>query len=182
MFSNAESVYKQDCSVIYSYRFRQKMWKWVTWWAGTVIRFSAFWQPSPPSSSMPFVYDVCNVKLQWCEKGFAWWRGGTHLKETFSISHMLNSRNQVFNPYLLISTCPMWKSPWGIIWELDQLSFPGKNIVFFSTFISAISVGNFKLRPSELLYSIDYGTDIIPKGVYKSFKTSICNIKSKGTH
>ena len=30
--------------------------------------------------------------------------GGNTPQKTFSISYMLNSRNQVFNPYLLIST------------------------------------------------------------------------------
>ena len=33
---------------------------------------------------MPFLYDVCNVKLQLCAKGFSWSRvGGAHLKKLF---------------------------------------------------------------------------------------------------
>ena len=150
-FIRAESVHKQDCSVNYIYRLSQKSWKLVTWWDGTVIHFSAFWQPSPPSSSMPFLYDVCNVKLQWYANGFAWWKGGTHLKKTFSISYMFNSINQVFFPYLLTSTCQTRKSLWGIIWGLDHLSFHGKKYHFIYIFILAFSIGNLSIKVSELL-------------------------------
>ena len=59
---------------------------------------------------MPFVYDVCNVKLQLYAKGLAWSRGGggggKHLKKTFSISYMLNSRNRVFNRYFINQYLP----------------------------------------------------------------------------
>ena len=54
---------------------------------------------------MPFLYDVCNVKLQLCAKGFSRSRGGgTHLKKTFSISIKVNCRNYVFTPKILNGT------------------------------------------------------------------------------
>ena len=33
--------------------------------------------------------------------------GGGHFTKTFSIWYMLNIKNSIFNPYLLIGTCPM---------------------------------------------------------------------------
>ena len=48
---------------------------------------------------MPFLYDVCNVKLQLYAKGLVWSRGGKHFSKTFSIFYMLNSKNRVFYPY-----------------------------------------------------------------------------------
>ena len=65
---------------------------------------------------MPFLYDVCNVKLQLYAKGLVWSRGGGGGEEgestsvkLFSIFYMLNSKNRVFNPYFSIVTCPMRK-------------------------------------------------------------------------
>ena len=58
---------------------------------------------------MPFLYDVCNVKLQLYAKGLVWSRGGKHFSKTFSNFYMLNSKNRVFNPYFSIVTCPMRK-------------------------------------------------------------------------
>ena len=112
--------------------------------------------PPPPSSSMPFLYDVCNVKLQWYANGFAWWKGGTHLKKTFSISYMFNSINQVFFPYLLTSTCQTRKSLWGIIWGLNHLSFHGKKYHFIYIFILAFSIGNLPIKVSELLQCMNF--------------------------
>ena len=80
---------------------------------------------------MPFLYDVCNVKLKLYAKGLVWSRGGggggggggEHFSKTFSIFYMLNSKNRVFNPYFSIVTCPMRKRLLWIIRGLKLLSF-----------------------------------------------------------
>ena len=43
---------------------------------------------------MPFLYDVCNVKLQLYAKGLVWSRGGKHFSKTFSIFYMLNGKKE----------------------------------------------------------------------------------------
>ena len=65
---------------------------------------------------MPFLYDVRNVKLQLYAKGLVRSRGlGEHFSKTFSIIYVLNSKNRVFNPHILIGTCPMRKTRLWII-------------------------------------------------------------------
>ena len=46
---------------------------------------------------MPFLYDVCNVKLQLYVKGLVWSWGGQFSK-TFPIFYLLNSKNKSFQP------------------------------------------------------------------------------------
>ena len=57
---------------------------------------------------MPFLYDVCNVKLQLCAKGFSWSRGGggTHLKKLFQfpLRLMAEKKFSLQNFYLVL--CP----------------------------------------------------------------------------
>ena len=79
---------------------------------------------------MPFLYDVCNVKLQLYAKGLVWSQGGKHFRKTFSIFYMLNSKNRVFNPYFSIVTCPMRKRLLWIIRGLKLLSFFIEKISF----------------------------------------------------
>ena len=56
---------------IYSYRFRKKYVKISDLMSWHSDSFFQLFDSLPPSSSMIFVYDACNVKLQWYAKGFA---------------------------------------------------------------------------------------------------------------
>ena len=102
--------------------------------------FSAF----PPLTNHAILYDVCNVKLQLCAKGFVWLQGGKHFSKLFCISYMLSSNNRVFNPYVLIGTCPMRKAFFSDNPRAESTVFYIKDVIFFEFFLWPFFIGNPK--------------------------------------
>ena len=84
---------------------------------------------------MPFLYDVCNSKLQLYANRLVWSRGESTSKKLFLFPIFVEKQKWSFQPIFLIGTCPMRKDFLQITQELNQLSVPRKNNILFETFI-----------------------------------------------
>ena len=108
---------------------------------------------------MPFLYDVCNVKLQLYAKGLVWSRGGggggKHFSKTFSIFYMLNSKNRVFNPYF---NCYLSNEKTAFVdnSRVKATIFFIEKISFSLKLFSGRFMGNPSLRLSEVLWAYEW--------------------------